>query len=230
MSEHYVNPHAVGVGGVCTATTTSIPCQQFTPSHTEQTAYLPVWSPPPNLRPSLRLESPFQWPLLSMCSSSKLSTHARVPVSQWTSTHIPTNNFVLLFLATCALISVCLASWHMSLMPHAAGYFSGGGGGNGCNQEMKPPSALIPMKHSNVSSCLDRAWTCAGCLGGGGIIVSYCARTQSVVGSQIQWSLLGGGPERTAANHRSSACLWSVHWHLHVSLLSAKGTSGLLCH
>ena len=31
----------------------------------------------PSLQPSLWLESPLQWPLLSMCSSSKTSTYAR---------------------------------------------------------------------------------------------------------------------------------------------------------
>ena len=72
---------------------------------------LPRWQP--RLQPSLQLESPFLWPLVSMCSSSESNTPARKVAhrayfSVELNTH-PISGLVLLFMCLCVCAS-CFVS------------------------------------------------------------------------------------------------------------------------
>ena len=89
---------------------------------------LPRWQPglQPTLQPSLQLESPFQWPLLGMCSSSKSNAHARKSGTQCRSLsrdeYALQQAVSLSFCGSYALVFACLALCHRSVV------FTGGGG------------------------------------------------------------------------------------------------------
>ena len=77
---------------------------------------LPRWRPSlhSRLQPSWQLDSPFQWPLLSMCSSSKSSTCARKSGPQCLSLSRPEHQYPSKrfpgFCGSYALVPACLAS------------------------------------------------------------------------------------------------------------------------
>ena len=74
----------------------------------------------PRVQPNLQMESPFQWPLLSMCSSSKSNTRAknmphRACLSVQLSMH-PNRQFPGLFRGSFPLVFAYFALCHASLV------------------------------------------------------------------------------------------------------------------
>ena len=78
-----------------------------------QSNLLPGWQP--SLQPSLQLESPFLWPLLSMCSSSESDIPTRKSGTQSLSLgraeHAPQQAVPGSLCGSYVLVSACLVSW-----------------------------------------------------------------------------------------------------------------------
>ena len=134
---------------------------------------LPRWQP--SLQPSLQLESPFLWPLLSMCSSSESNTPARRSGTQSLSLKLnmyPNRQFLAHFVAgmpLCLHVLFCVAdplhsnrrgggdegtvSWGMfprGCEDTVAGYYARGRGGtpNLLCSTTKETSSHHPLKRT----------------------------------------------------------------------------------